>query len=147
MASRSAPRCWRGSIPECRFRGLVRMVPLGPGLRTRVSTPSLRGPRGRRSTSEAVDLGVVQGGPCRRRCVLTFHVQSPRAPPQRMCPAAVKAQGGPQTWPGRTSRVGPGTSQASGNPKKTVCMGVNGSVQAQATHMYLHSQNTPCVYV
>ena len=36
MAGPWAPRCWRGSNPECHFWGLVQMVPLCPGHRTKM---------------------------------------------------------------------------------------------------------------
>lgn len=79
--------------------------------------------------------------------MLAFHVQSPKAPPHGMCCAAVKGRDDHQAWPGRTSHIGPGASQASGDPKKTVCMGVSGSVQEQTTHMSVYTQtHHTCVH-
>lgn len=42
-----------------------------------------------------------------------------------------------QAGSGRT--FGPGAFQASGNAKKTLCMGVSGSVQEQTTHACAHT--------
>lgn len=83
---------------------------------------------------EACGFGVIQS-----ESLAQMEGCSANAPPQGTRCAAVKGQHDRQAQLGSTSQAGPGASQASGNPKKTLFMGVSGNVQEQTTHVCVHT--------